>query len=108
MSLEGVVSLGIFLGFGALGVRSTIRLWRIVLYDGETRRQHILIGLALICTGITATALWFGFTLIRRALGFDPLPRELALPVGIFLVSCVLAIPTAIEHLVDGIARTGR
>lgn len=104
MNTEGLVALAVFVGFGVLGVRSTYRLWRIVWFDGETRRQRILLALALISTAITVAALWFGFQLVRKALGFDPLPVEFTVPVGIIVVSSVLLIPTAIERLVAQIS----
>lgn len=83
-----------------LGLRATYRLWRIVLYDGETRRNRLLRLLAGISTIITAAALWFGVLVLRRVLGFDALPTEITGPVGLVLAALVLLVPAAIERLV--------
>lgn len=87
----------------ALGVRSTWHLWRIVLFDGESRSQPLLIGLALIATAITAAAIWFGILTARRLLGFEQLP--FAAPVSLVIAGLVLLIPAGIEGLVALVGR---
>lgn len=97
-----------------LGVRSTFVIWGIVLFDhavgwnlirairvipGEFSRNPILVGLAIIATIITIAALWFGILTVRRALGFEPLPPDITISVGLVLAALVLLIPTGIERL---------
>jgi len=100
---DAVLSVLVFGVPAALGVRSTWHLWRIVLFDGESRSQGLLIGLALIATAITAAALWFGILTARRLLGFDQLP--FAAPVSLVIAGLVLLIPAGIEALVSFVAR---
>lgn len=110
-----------------LGIRSTLVIWGIVLFDhqvglnpvralrtivAEFPRNPILVGLALISTIITIAALWFGVLTVRRALGFEPIPIDISIPVGLILAALVLLIPTGIERLVAYIStsrgRAGR
>lgn len=88
----------------ALGLRATWHLWQLVFFDGESRRQLLLIAMALISTVITAAALWYGALAARRLLGFDPLPW--ATPVSLVIAGIVLLIPAAIEAVVSEIAKS--
>jgi len=91
-----------------LGIRSCFRLWRIVAFDRETRKSAILVLLASIATIITLAALWFGGLTLRRLLGFEALPSQVVIPIGLLIAGAVLLVPTAIERVVTRIGtRTG-
>lgn len=103
-----IFALVVFLVPAGLGVRATYRLWRLVFYDGETRASKILVSFAIVASIITLAALWFGFSITRRLLGFDALPLEVAGPIGLILSAAVLLIPAGLERLVAYIGRTTR
>lgn len=85
-----------------LGIRATWRLWRIYWFNHESRKQEILLGLALTSTIITGAASFYGVLAIRRLLGFEPL--DWTAPISLALAAAVLFLPAALERMVNHIA----
>jgi hypothetical protein len=86
-----------------LGLRATWRLWRIYLYDEDSRRQVILLAFAVIATVITTSGIVFGGLALRRFLGFEQLPFASAL--SLLLAALILLIPAGLEWLVSYVGR---
>lgn len=86
-----------------LGLRATWRLWRIYLFDGESRSQVILLSFAVVATLITGAAFWFGGLTLRLFLGYEPIPWTR--PVGLIVAAVILMIPAGLEWLVGYIGR---
>lgn len=106
MNDPAAVALAYTIAFGlpvVLGIRATYRLWRIYLFDAESRSQVILLAFAVIATVITVAGAVFGGLALRRFLGFEALP--FSAPLTIVLAAIILLIPAALERLVTYIGR---
>ena len=103
MDLIDYATLVVLLVPAVLGVRATIRLWRRVFFNEETRRSPILRALAIVATILTLAALWFGWLAVRRLIGLAPVQE--AAEVSLAISAIVLLIPAGIDWLVDRIER---
>lgn len=103
MNVDGWILALVFAIPAVLGTRATWRLWRIYLFDGESKSQVILLSFAIIATIITIAAVYFGALTVRRVLGFDAL--DWTPTVSLILASVILLIPTGLERLVAYIGR---